>query len=109
MTEEAETIYRSISTHELRILRHAFRIDAEHGGFVSFCRDRIALIERILAERSEPFVDERTLDRPGPWRVSNSGVCDGALRRTYYAGAGGSVAVGSLCCAHCSFVIEPAP
>lgn len=52
---------------------------------------------------SEGPVDRQ--DRPGPMRYCASPYCHDQ-RPTYYAGSGGSVPAGTLCCAQCFRVIE---
>jgi hypothetical protein len=55
VSAETETLYRGMPSMTLRLLRHAFRLDAEEATgdpLRAFCQGRIALIERILAERT---------------------------------------------------------
>ena len=59
ITPAVEALYRNFDTATLKQFRMAFEIDRLKGADRSFCDGRLALIDRILAERHEPTDDRR--------------------------------------------------
>jgi hypothetical protein len=52
-------LYRTMTTPQLRQFRTAFSLDLAHAGHddgIRFCLDRLAIIDDILRERSDPPV-----------------------------------------------------
>jgi hypothetical protein len=48
-----EGLYRILTVDQLEAMRRAFALDLAHGADEDFCTSRIALIDRLLAQRSE--------------------------------------------------------